>query len=321
MRALSASHATGALRSVASQHPVRARAPRRCIGGAPQRGAAAPRAASVPDEPQKEFHLDMASAEAQLGTLSPEAMAEVQKLAAAEARVAAARAAVEQFEQRLAADGDASQTGVSAAQLAADDEVARAQADLEAAAAAYAAAAADREAAQQAYDAAGSPLSLFASGGEVAGQPKWAAAGIDDTAERLESAKAAALAGVTGFGATLPFSLAASSSLENVLISTASVAVSCALMGVVWRYALRRDMNNPHLKAGVIGAFGLTRGVAQADTFLAASAQTSGQGLTYIEFAQASLLVGEAMVTFALVGAVIDATMRRGLLSPFPKQS
>ena len=262
----------------------------------------------------------MEAADAQLGELSPEAMAEVQKLAAAEARVAAARAAVEQFEQRLAADGDVPQ-GVSAVQLAADDEVARAQADLEAAAAAYELANAQREAAQQAFDAAGSPLSLFTSGGEMSGEPKWAVSGIDDTAERLESAKAAVLAGVTGFGATLPLSWAASSSVENALISTASVAVSTALMGVVWRYALRRDMNNPHLKGGVIGAFGLTRGVAQADTFLAASAQSSGQGLSFVEFAQASLLIGEAMVTFALVGAVIDATMRRGLLSPFPKQN
>ena len=320
MRALAASRVTATMRAIASQHHVCAHAPRRCSGGAPQRRAAAPKASTPEEPPQKAFHLSMEAADAQLGELSPEAMAEVQKLAAAEARVAAARAAVEEFEQRLAADGDVPQ-GLSAAQLAADDEVARAQADLEAAAAAYELANAQREAAQQAFDAAGSPLSLFTSGGEASGEPKWAVSGIDDTAERVESAKAAVLAGVTGFGAALPLSLAASSSVENALISTASVAVSTALMGVVWRYALRRDMNNPHLKGGVIGAFGLTRGVAQADTFLAASAQSSGQGLSFVEFAQASLLIGEAMVTFALVGAVIDATMRRGLLSPFPKQN
>ena len=42
-------------------------------------------------------------------------------------------------------------------------------------------------------------------------------------------------------------------------MSAASVAGSCALFGVVYRYALRSDLGNPHLRGGAFAAFGLTR--------------------------------------------------------------
>jgi len=258
----------------------------------------------------------IALTEAQLGALSPEAQAEVKKLAAAEARVAAARAALDEFERLVAADSEVNQAQL-AAERGADADVARAQAEFDDAAAALATASAARKAAQDAYDAAGNPfLSILGGNSAEVPQEKWAAAGINDNAERLESGKAAAIGAFTALVVSLPLLLASSAetSTESELVSAGAVSLSGVLAAVVYRYAVRRD-GNSHLKGGVLAAFGLTRGLAQADSFLARS-----EDIGVVELLQAALLTGEAVITFAFVCAAVEAAMRANLVSPFPKK-
>lgn len=67
-------------------------------------------------------------------------------------------------------------------------------------------------------------------------------------ADRVESGKAAAVAGAAGTLASLPFVLSdAGTGLAGVL-TLGGVAVSCLLFGVTYRYAVRQDLANPHLK-------------------------------------------------------------------------
>lgn len=79
--------------------------------------------------------------------------------------------------------------------------------------------------------------------------------------ERLESAKAALIAGVIGTLAELPIDLARTTGINSELILPLAIAfVSCALFGVTFRYAIRRDLDNFHLKSGTYAAFGFVKG-------------------------------------------------------------
>lgn len=81
----------------------------------------------------------------------------------------------------------------------------------------------------------------------------------------MESGKAAAIAGVGGTLGSLPYLLTMGSPPLAAAASIAAVAASCMLFGVTYRYALRQDLRDGHLKGGVVAAFGLVRGLAQAD--------------------------------------------------------
>ncbi|CAI5967509.1 unnamed protein product [Closterium sp. NIES-65] len=151
-------------------------------------------------------------------------------------------------------------------------------------------------AAEQAARAAGAALiearagggfrtSSAGSGEQTAG--KWAVSTgtIDDDKERVESAKAATVAAVAGTVAGLPFLL--SQRIQeggtglSFLVAAAALAATCALFGVTYRYIVRKDMGNIHLKAGAVGAFGLARGLAQVDsTFSLVSAGSANNGLS-----------------------------------------
>lgn len=98
--------------------------------------------------------------------------------------------------------------------------------------------------------------------------------------ERLESLKAACLGGTCGGGISVAektvnilltssqgivglsptLSLVSLALLVNIAINT----LSGALFALTYRYAVRGD-NNPQLKAGVVLAFSLVRGLAQVD--------------------------------------------------------
>lgn len=74
-------------------------------------------------------------------------------------------------------------------------------------------------------------------------------------------AQAAAVSAIAGTFASLPFTLAVDGGLSlGALLSQAGILVSCALFGVTYRYAVRRDLGNLQLKSGVAAAFGLVRG-------------------------------------------------------------
>ena len=292
-------------------HPLRAPWRRR-VPAAPSlaRGV---RACAGSQEEDEEHQLRQAADEL---LASGEAAGELRKLAAAEARLAAAQSELAAFERNLV-QAEAAQAQ-AARERGADSSMAKAQAELQQAAGALAAAGVERAAAEQAAKAAeGEPLALLWARSPTPTAAKWATRDVDDTAERAESGKAAAVAGFAGVLATLPLSLA-----QGGLTSCAAVFVSCALMFVVYRYALRRDVGNPHLKGGVIASFGLVRGLAQADTFLVQAAGGAHDALPSVEVAaQAALLLGEAVLTFALAGAALEAGIARGVISTFPKQA
>ncbi|OEL19770.1 hypothetical protein BAE44_0019210 [Dichanthelium oligosanthes] len=85
---------------------------------------------------------------------------------------------------------------------------------------------------------------------------------IDEDSERLESAKAAAVSSIVGVLASLPISFYEAQDLPQLFLQSSVVFISCALFGVTFRYAVRRDLDNIQLKTGAPAAFAFVRGLA-----------------------------------------------------------
>ena len=83
-----------------------------------------------------------------------------------------------------------------------------------------------------------------------------------DMMQRLESVKCAVVGAVTGSLAAAPVALIHyASSLPQWEFTTDMAAIQGALFAIVYRYAIRED-DNPQLNQGVVGAFVLTRTLA-----------------------------------------------------------
>lgn len=80
--------------------------------------------------------------------------------------------------------------------------------------------------------------------------------------ERLQSVKAALLSAVIGTLAELPISLSRVTSNSQLILPLAITFASCALFGVTFRYAIRRDLDNFQLKSGTSAAFGFVKGTS-----------------------------------------------------------
>ncbi|MCL7049678.1 hypothetical protein MKW94_001137, partial [Papaver nudicaule] len=78
---------------------------------------------------------------------------------------------------------------------------------------------------------------------------------VDKNTERLESVKAASISAVIGTLAALPISLYQVTDITELILPLGITFVSCALFGVTFRYTIRRDLDDSHLKSGVSGAF------------------------------------------------------------------
>ena len=139
---------------------------------------------------------------------------------------------------------------------------------------------------------------------------KWATA-IDEEREKLESGKAAALSGVGGAVLATPLIL----SQGGGAVSIAIAALSCAVFGVTYRYAVRQDVGNNELKGGVVGAFGLARGLSAADVYLRASALNGETG--FATYAQAALLTGEGVLLYAFAAIALEQSFKLGILKTF----
>ena len=94
--------------------------------------------------------------------------------------------------------------------------------------------------------------------------------------------------------------------LLSTAVSLAIAGLSGALFALTYRYAIRQDPN-PQLKAGVVLAFALVRGLAQVD---AASAIAQH----YWPFLAA---LGDSLALFGLTGLGVDWGLRRGWLRSF----
>lgn len=81
--------------------------------------------------------------------------------------------------------------------------------------------------------------------------------------ERLQSVKAALISAVVGTLAELPISLSRVTSNSELILPLAITFASCALFGVTFRYAIRRDLDNFQLKSGTSAAFGFVKGTGE----------------------------------------------------------
>jgi hypothetical protein len=59
---------------------------------------------------------------------------------------------------------------------------------------------------------------------------------------------------------SLPISLSQATDLSDVIRHSSVVLISCALFGVAFQYAVRRDIDNVQLKTGTVRAFGFVKG-------------------------------------------------------------
>ena len=88
-----------------------------------------------------------------------------------------------------------------------------------------------------------------------------------------------------------------------------ATALSCALFGIVYRYAVRENIDDFQLKGGVVGAFGLVRGVGQAEVFM--DVALNNDELSFAAFAQAAAICGESVLVFLFAGLCVEAAMTR----------
>ena len=272
------------------------------------------RAASEDPESDVEAMVDVDAIRAMLES-DPAVRAQEERIAS-EARNAAAL----QVDKQMAEASDAIRSELSRRGSAASDELAKTQeaalAELEAKSQAVLRAeakmreiAAEREALEAEAKTSG--------GGENVVKKKWGASvgatGVDENAERVESAKAAACSAIFATALSAPLLLSQSPGGFITLESLGGVFVSTALFGVVYRYAVRDDFGNDQLKFGVLGAFGLTRGLGEADVYLHGS-----DALSFASWAEAALLAGESVLTFAFAYAALEYGFKNDYLKPFP---
>lgn len=270
------------------------------------------RAASEDPDADVEAMVDVDAIRAMLES-DPAVRAQEERIAS-EARNAASL----QVDKQMAEASDAIRSELSRRGSAASDELAKTQeaalAELEAKSQAVLRAeakmreiAAEREALEAEAD------------GEKRKKKKWGASvgdDVDENAERVESAKAAACSAIFGTALSAPLLLSQSPGGFVTLESLGGVFVSTALFGVVYRYAVRDDFGNDQLKTGVLGAFGLTRGLGEADVYLHGSDAGS-----VASWAEAALLAGESVLTFAFAYAALEYGFKNDILKPFPMTS
>ncbi|KAL8207871.1 hypothetical protein R6Q57_007283 [Mikania cordata] len=127
--------------------------------------------------------------------------------------------------------------------------------------------------------------------------------------ERVESVKAASISAIVGTLASLPFSLTHVTSTYDLTVSTTITIITCALYGATYRYTVRRDLDDFHLKTGTCAAFGIVKGVATLD------------GQSSLDALSGAICVSENVIVFLLAAAGLDICYKMGILSPFPVET
>ncbi|KAI7736974.1 hypothetical protein M8C21_027250 [Ambrosia artemisiifolia] len=124
--------------------------------------------------------------------------------------------------------------------------------------------------------------------------------------EKLESVKAAGISSVVGTLASLPFALIHVTNSYDTTVSSAIFMVTCALYGATYRYIIRRDLDDFHLKTGTCAAFGIVKGVATLD------------GQSYLDAVSGAVCVSENVIIFLIAAAGLDICYKMKILSPYP---
>jgi hypothetical protein len=128
--------------------------------------------------------------------------------------------------------------------------------------------------------------------------------------DRIESAKVGTVSAIGGVLLSLPLALSQfSGNAFNQFADVGATALSCALFGIVYRYAVRENIDDFQLKGGVVGAFGLVRGVGQAEVFM--DVASNNDELSFAAFAQAAAICGESVLVFLFAGLCVEAAMTR----------
>lgn len=128
----------------------------------------------------------------------------------------------------------------------------------------------------------------------------------------MESGKAAAAAAVGGVLGTLPLVLTDSAPLLAKALTFGSSVATCVLFGVVYRYAIAADRSNTQLKAGAVAAFGLTRGLALAESSLKGVAVIDGDAV-----ATAALAAGQSMLVIGFAVVALEYAMQQEMVKGF----
>ncbi|KAK4421469.1 hypothetical protein Salat_2097500 [Sesamum alatum] len=133
--------------------------------------------------------------------------------------------------------------------------------------------------------------------------------------ERLESVKAASISAGIGTLAELPISLTHVTSNSELILPLAITFVSCALFGVTFRYAIRRDLDNFQLKSGTSAAFGFVRGLGMLGA--GPPLELDINSILSHAFAGA-VYVSESLLVFLFAGVALDFCIKLRILTPFP---
>ncbi|XP_073043011.1 uncharacterized protein [Primulina eburnea] len=133
--------------------------------------------------------------------------------------------------------------------------------------------------------------------------------------ERLESVKAASIAAFTGVLAQLPISVTRVGSSPQLILPLGITFVSCALFGVTFRYAIRRDLDSFHLKSGTAAAFGLVKGLGAVEG--GPPLELDASSILTHAF-DGAVYISESLLIFSFAGVALDFCIKMGILSPFP---
>ncbi|KAF2313508.1 hypothetical protein GH714_011307 [Hevea brasiliensis] len=139
--------------------------------------------------------------------------------------------------------------------------------------------------------------------------------GIDIDQERWESIKAACTSALVGTLAGLPFFFTQVTDTAQLILPLATTFISCALFGVTFRYAVRRDLDNFQLKSGTCAAFGFVKGLA---TLAGGPPLELNPGSLLSHAFDGGMYVSENLLIFAFAAVSLDLCFKMRLLSPFP---
>ncbi|CAL5082490.1 unnamed protein product [Urochloa decumbens] len=140
---------------------------------------------------------------------------------------------------------------------------------------------------------------------------------IDENSERLESVKAAAVSSIVGVLASLPVSFYEVQDLPQLFLRSSVVFISCALFGVTFRYAVRRDLDNIQLKTGAPAAFAFVRGLAMLESGRTLELST---GALISVALDGAVSVVENIFIFLPAAVALDFCFKTRFLSPFPRR-
>uniref|UniRef100_A0A7N1A1G3 Uncharacterized protein n=3 Tax=Kalanchoe fedtschenkoi TaxID=63787 RepID=A0A7N1A1G3_KALFE len=133
--------------------------------------------------------------------------------------------------------------------------------------------------------------------------------------ERLESVKAALIAAVAGSIAGLPIALTRAAEVSELILPVGVTFASCALFGVTFRYVVRRDLDDGHLKTGAATAFGVVKGFGK----LAGGAPLELNTASFLSHAiDGAIYVSADLLIFLFAAVGLDFCFKMRFLSPFP---